>query len=230
MTAYTTPDAVAAYLGVTFTPEQATATGAVIDAVTAYIDRYTGRSWQGTSPVLGELRRVIPPLPGGSYPASVAFLAYAPVLGVDAVSIRSGTPNATTTALDPSEYELLDAEHGVIALSAWCDAWYDDAFAVVDYTRPVAVPPDITLAATMIASAEMSRQLAIQSSASASSGRTAGLEGVKSLSVGQNDIAVTFAEGASAASSGGGARGSSYAPPGSAARTILDGYKRVVIA
>jgi hypothetical protein len=230
MVDYTDAAAIEAYLGAAFTPEQTAAAGEVAAAVTIQIDRYTGRSWQGVSPVTGELHRLIPPMPGGAYPATVAFLAHAPVLAVSAVSVRSGAPNGTETVVAAGDYELMDPASGIVALAVWSQDWWDDAWAVVDYTYPDEVPADIGLAATMMASSEMARQLAIQGSASAAGGRPAGLDGVKSLSVGQNDIAVTFDSGTSAATSGGAASGSALAPPGSAARTILDAYRRIVIA
>jgi hypothetical protein len=149
---------------------------------------------------------------------------------VSAVSVRSGSPNGTETVVAAGDYELIDPASGIVAIAIWSQDWWDARLAVVDYTYPDEVPADIGLAATMMASAEMARQLAIQGSASAASGRPSDLDGVKSLSVGQNDIAVTFEDGASAATSGGSASGSALAPPGSAARTILDSYRRVVIA
>ena len=54
MTAYTTADEIAAVLGVTFTPGQEAQATALAAAATLYIDRYTGRSWQGVSPIDGE--------------------------------------------------------------------------------------------------------------------------------------------------------------------------------
>jgi hypothetical protein len=231
MVDYTDAAAIEAYLGVAFTPEQTAAAGEVASAVTIQIDRYIGRSWQGVSPVVGELRHLIPPMPGGAYPATVAFLARAPVVAVTAVSVRSGSPNGAETVVAAVDYELIDPASGIVAIAIWYQDWWNGSpLAVVDYTYADEVPADIGLAATMMASAEMARQLAIQGSASAASGRPSDLDGVKSLSVGQNDIAVTFEDGASAATSGGSASGSALAPPGSAARTILDSYRRVVIA
>lgn len=224
---YTDSTAIAAYLGVTFTTEQAAAADAVGAAVTVFIDRYVGRSWQATSPVAGELDPVLPArteYPGAS---GVAYLQHTPAVSVQAVSTRTPYPNGAETPLDPAEYELLDPVHGVLTLVGW--PWSGGLLAVVDYTFAAAVPADITLAATMIASAEMARELAIQSAASASAAHPE-RDGIKSVSIGQNAVAVTYTDGASAATLGGGAAGSAYAPPGSAARAILDGYRRVVIA
>ena len=228
MALYTDSDAIEAYLGATFTPEQATAADAVAAAVTAFIDRYTGRTWQTVSPITGELRRITPPLPGGGLGSAVVFLAHTPVLAVSAVSVRSAYPNDDETVLEVGAYELRDAAHGVVALDGWSSWWCGDLHAVVDYTYGDAVPADIALAATMIASGEMARQLAIQSSSGLAAAHPE-LAGLKSIAVGQNDITIQTS-GTSAATSGGAAASGSLAPPGSAARAILDGYRRWVIA
>jgi hypothetical protein len=230
MVDYTDADAIEAYLGAAFTPEQTTAAGEVAAAVTIQIDRYTGRSWQGVSPVTGELHRLIPPMPGGAYPATVAFLAHAPVLAVTAVSVRSGSPNGTETAVAAGDYELMDPASGVVALAIWSQDWWDDAWAVVDYTYPDEVPADIGLAATMIASAEMARQLAIQQASAAVLAKPPNTMGLKSLSVGQNDVAVTFDDQNAGANAGGSSASGVLWAHGSAALVILDSYKRVVIA
>ncbi len=229
MVAYTTPAAIAAYLGVTFTPEQATAAEQVADAVTLYVDRYTGRSWQAVSPAVREPHAIVPPVPDAAYGPAWVFLDRAPAVAVSAVSIRSTLPHAYETPLDPNQYELVDPEHGTLALSTWYYGWYSEGVALVDYTYADAVPADIALASTMIGAAEMARQLAVQSAASFSAAHPE-TDGLKSVSIGQNAVAVTYADAASAATSGGAAAGAELAPPGSTARTILDGYKRVVLA
>jgi hypothetical protein len=80
----------------------------------------------------------------------------------------------------------------------------------------------------MIAAAEMARQIAVQSG-SASIAAHPELAGISSIAVGRNDIAITRSD-ASAAAIGGAAAGADLAPVGSTARTILDGYKRYVLA
>jgi hypothetical protein len=235
MANYTDSDAIAAYLGVTFTTEQAAQADAVAAAVTTFVDKYTGRTWQTSTPAVGEVRPVVVPGPADTFGAVArCYLEHAPVVTVDAVRLRGTTPNAEAAPLEDGSYELVDAAHGVLLLpgygyGAW-GWWYGrEALAVVDYTYTDAVPADIALAATMVASAEMARQLAIQSS-SATAAANPDRAGIKSVSIGQNALAVSYADGASAATSGGAAATSGLAPPGSAARTILDGYKRVVIA
>jgi hypothetical protein len=233
MATYTDATAIAAYLGVTFTPEQTTAAGQVAEAVTAFIDRYTGRSWQGTSPVTAEWLPLVARYDDGAETTwPTVYLRQRPSVAVTAVVLRSGGPPATPTTLDPSQYELVDPQSGVLRLAlsgTGFDAYGHPVVALVDYTYADAVPPDIALASTMMAAAEMARQLAIAGSAAFSAAHPE-LDGLKSVAVGQNDVNISLADSASAASAGGAAASASLAPPGSAARTILDSYRRVVLA
>jgi hypothetical protein len=229
VTTYTDRTAIAAYLGVTFTPEQATAADQVAAAVTLFIDRYTGRSWQTTSPVAGELDPVLPARIEYPSAAGVVYLQHAPAVAVSAVTLRTAYPNdPTTTPLVTSQYELIDAEHGVLTVAEVVYRYAGPILAAVDYTYADAVPEDIALAATMMGAAEMARQIAVQSS-SASVAAHPELAGISSIAVGRNDIAITRTD-TSAATVGGAAAGAELAPVGSTARTILDSYKRVVLA
>jgi hypothetical protein len=234
-TPYVTADQIAAALGVTFTPEQEAQADAVAAAVTSYIDGYTGRSWQGTSPVSGELRPVVVPGPADTYGAVArCYLDHTPVSAVDAVGLRSTTPNAEPSPLDAAAYELVDAVAGVLllpgygygALAPWSVA---PALAVVDYTYADAVPADITLAATMIASGVMQQSMTIQAGSSVIAANPS-LAGVQSISVGQNDVNVTLSKSATAGAGMSSAAGSSWAAPGSAVADILNSYKRPVLA
>lgn len=235
MANYTDSDAISAYLGVTFTPEQAAQADAVAAAVTAFVDRYTGRSWQGTSPISAEVRPVVVPGPADTYGAVArCYLAHVPVSTVDAVSLRSSDPNDPTTPLDPATYELVDPAHGVLLVPGYgygaLGWWYGRAaLAVVDYSYADEAPADIALAATMIASGVMQQQLAIQAGGAAVAANPA-LAGVQSYSVGQNDISVTMSASATSGASLSSAAGSSWAAPGSAVADILNRYRRVVIA
>lgn len=234
MAAYVTADQIAAALGVTFTPEQAAQADAVAAAVTAFVDRYTGRSWQGTSPISAEVRPVVVPGPADTYGAVArCYLAHVPVSTVDAVSLRSSDPNDPTTPLDPATYELVDPAHGVLLVPGYgygaLGWWYGRAaLAVVDYAYADAVPADIELAATMIASGVMQQTLATQAG-SAVIAANPQLAGLESISVGQGDIQVELASGVGKASASM-ASGSAWAAPGSAVASLLDGYRRVVIA
>lgn len=229
MATYTDAVAIEAALGVTFTPEQAAQADAVAAAVTAFIDRYTGRSWQGVSPVTGELANVLPA--GSAYPSAfgVVYLTQRPALAVSAVSLRSAYPLETATAVDVNQFELVDPPNGVLTLSG--SYGYPGVLAVVDYTYADAVPADITFAATSIASAQMARALAVQRGSAAITAHPE-LAGLESIAVGQNDVSVKLSSAVTSGSGAGtaSADGSSWAAPGSAVAAILDSYKRPVIA
>lgn len=234
MAAYTTPQAIAAYLGVTFTSEQEAQAQIVADAVTTWIDRYTGRSWQAATPIVGEVRPVVVPGPADMYGAVArVHLRYAPAVSVAAVGVRASAPNDEPTPLDPSSYELVDPAAGVLLLPGfgygYLATWSGvAALAVVDYAYDDGAPADISYAATLIAAGQMATAM----SAQAASGLVAAhpeLAGLKSLSVGQNDISVTLAD-ASARAGAGSSSGSAFGARGSAVAAILDTYRRVVIA
>lgn len=231
MAPYTTVDAIEAALGVTFTPEQAAQASQVVVAVTSFIDGYTGRSWQGTSPVAGELANVLPA--GTAYPAAfgIVYLAHRPAESVTAVVLRSGYPNATETALTTDQFELIDGPAGLLTLTGGYSYAYPDLLAVVDYTYADAVPADITLAATMIASGVMARTLAVQAGSAAIAAHPE-LAGLESVAVGQNDVSVKLSSAVTSGSgaASGSAAGSSWAAPGSAVAGLLDPYRRPVIA
>lgn len=227
MVTYTDPTAIAAYLGVTFSPEQATAAGLVAEAVTLQIDAYTGLTWQTTTPITGELDPVLPSRVEYPGVAGVVYLQHTPAVAVSAVSLRSVYPNYTpTTVLDAKQFELVDPANGVVTLAAV--GWWYPMHAVVDYTYTAGVPADIQLAATMMAAAEMARQIAVQQ-ASAVTEQHPEMAGLSSIAVGQNDIQLTRSATTGATGSGA-AVGMQLAAPDSAARSILDSYKRIVIA
>lgn len=233
MTAYTTAAAIAAYLGETFTPAQATQADAVALAVTAFVDRYTGRTWQGTSPVVAEWLPIVARYDeGAATTRPTVYLRNRPAVAVSAVVLRSGGPGATATALAPTAYELVDPEAGVLRLTPAGEGvdgygYGDPVIALVDYTYAEVVPPDIALAATMIGASEMARILAVQESADLITAHPE-LAGLKTVSVGQNDVTVALADQAAAA--GATDAGSSWVTPGSATAAILNGYRRVVVA
>src|SRR5262245_63585413 len=116
MAAYCTADQIAAYLGVTFTPAQAAQADALAIAVTNVIDRYTGRSWQGTSPVAGELANVVPGSPSWPGAYGIVYLARRPVESVSGVTLRTAYPHASESVLVNTEYELVDGPNGVLTL------------------------------------------------------------------------------------------------------------------
>lgn len=175
MASYTDPTKMAAYLGVPFTVNQTPVAQAAADAVTAQIDRRTGRSWQHVgSAVVDEIQ----PITSG-----LAFVAYPPVLALGDVEQRQRGNSNDWTLLDPSEYALTDPEEGRIEFFSQTLAPNYDAR--IDYTSAVTAPPDdILLAATVLACYWMTSSL------------RPGTAGLSSLAVGQNDIALQFASGA----------------------------------
>lgn len=235
---YTTADLIAAYLGTTFDAEQEAQATTLATAATAYIDGYTGQSWQAPSPIVAEWLPIIARRDDGAETAApTVYLRRRPVVSVDAVSVRYGGPGATATVLDAVEYELTDAAHGVLRLAAqaiWTGqaspylyAYGDALVALVDYAFSDAPPPDIALAATMIGSSEMARVMGA-SERSAMLVAHPELAGLKSVAVGQNDVAVQIADASRLGAATG--AGSAWAAPGSAVAGILDLYRRAVIA
>lgn len=228
---YTTAAAIAAYLGETFTPAQAAQADALAAAVTAYIDRYCGQTWQTVSPIAAELNPIIARHDdGAATTVPTVYLQHRPAVAVSAVSTRSGAAQAPETVLTPDQYELADPSYGILRLQTFgagaVDA-YGVVLAVVDYTYADAIPPDITLAATMMASATMAGILAAQEGASLIAAHPE-LAGLKSVSVGQNDVNVQLTDTTKAADAT--ASQSSWVTPGSATAAILNSYRRVVIA
>jgi hypothetical protein len=243
VTTYTSSDQIGAALGITLTPGQAQQADALAQAITLWIDGYTGRSWQGVSPVAGELSRLVVPHPGdtlSAYPfgwyggLARCYLAHAPVAAVTSVGLRTAWPNAPVMPLDPSRYELVDPEHGVLTVPGYgygyLSGWYGvEALAVVDYSYADAVPADITLAATMIGSGAMAKLLAVQNATGAVEAHPE-LAGLSQIAVGQNDVNVQLADPSGSLASSVSAAGSGWAQPGSAVAAILDGYRRIVLA
>lgn len=170
MVAYTDATAIAGYLGLTLTSPQQTQATTLAAAATAWIDRYTGRSWQASSPITDELHELV---------GDTVYLTNRPVTAVTSVKTRERYADAGTTTLDASQWELLDATNGVLLILGWAGA---GRLALVTYTHSVsAAPDDVELAATMIAAAWLSQALRPST------------EGVEQISVGQNDISVKFA-------------------------------------
>jgi hypothetical protein len=168
MAAYTDSDAIAAYLGTTFNAAQEAQATTVAAAVTAWIDQRTGRSWQTSGSVSGELHQVY---------ADKVWLNAPPVLGVSAVSLHPGTAVGSWTALDAADYTLFDAARGLLLLPLG----YGDQYAQVSYTSLATPPDDIMLAADVLAADLLMTTLNPESA------------GAESVSVGQNDITVRYA-------------------------------------
>jgi hypothetical protein len=225
--AYTTPADLAALLGVTFTPEQEIQAQGLCDAVTAFIDNTTGRTWQASaSPVTAELANVLPTSAGWHDYYGVAYLNNRPVTSITALSLRTAYPNVEISSLDTAEYELLDPANGAVSLVV--SPWYGDPLllAVVDYVFGAVPPADIVYVAKAIASGVMARLLAVQAVSGQMSTRP-DLAGVESISVGQNDVSVRMAAGATDGGLASYATSdtSSWVTPGSVVADILAYHK-----
>lgn len=238
MAAYTSAALISGYLGITLTPEQITQADAVAAAATAFIDRYTGRSWQAASPIAAEWSPIIAKrVDGSEIVTPTVYLLHRPAVAISGVILRATAPSQATQTLAPTEYELTDAANGIVRLlltAVWQGRatsstfpYADPTVASVDYTWAAAPPDDIALAATTIGATEMARLIALQSSESLIQEHPE-MAGVKSIAVGQNDVAVTLTDPASVGI--GTDDGSGWAAPGSTVEQILRGYRMVVIA
>lgn len=168
MTSYTDAAKIANYLGVTLTGAQQTQAGLAAQAASDWIDLFKARSWQGASPVADELHT-----PTGDR----VYLNSRPVVAVSAVSTRQRIVGATWTLLGTSQYELIDAQNGVLLISGWASPGLD---VRVSYTHTTAPPPMIAFAATVIAASLLGPTLRPNTS------------GLESVAVGQNDVSVKF--------------------------------------
>jgi hypothetical protein len=167
MSPYTTPERIAASLGVTLSLEQAERAAVVADAVTVWIDQRTQRSWQASGAVADELHAIA----GGK-----VFLNHPPVDAVSSVAVHSGSGGAWTP-LASDAYELLSPERGILLVPVGYAGWY----ARVGYASSAVPPADIAAAADVLAADLMTTTLHPESA------------GAESVSVGQNDISVKYA-------------------------------------
>lgn len=177
MAAYTDPTKISAYLGVTFTAEQTTVAESVASGVTGWIDHRTGWTWQDADgSVTDEIHEVID---------STVYLTYTPVTAVSEVHVRArqGATLGDWVLLDPTDYQLVDPSTGLLALNPLTHQYAERWDARVDYTSSVTAPPaDIEMAATILSASLMSSPL------------HPGTAGLSSIAVGQNDVAVAFAQ------------------------------------
>lgn len=139
MVAYVTADDVNTYLGESMSDEQQSAAEALVAAASAFVDRYTGRTWT-TGTVTGEVVRAY----GG-----IVRLAGYPIAAVTSVTARWETAGSTVQTLAAgSTYDVLDSAKGVLAVSV-----IDGTYVTVGYTTAPAVPEDIKAAVTMLVAA-----------------------------------------------------------------------------
>jgi hypothetical protein len=167
VTAYTDATKIAAYLGVTLTAAQITQAGLAAQAASDWIDVYKGRSWQGSSPVSGEVHVVS---------GDVIWLENRPVTAITSVETRQDAIGASWTTLSSGQYELIDADAGKLQLIGW-----GDYLARVAYTHTGTTPPgNIAFAATVIAASLLGPTLRPNT------------DGLESVAVGQNDVNIKF--------------------------------------
>jgi hypothetical protein len=175
---YIDATALETYLGRVLTAAEAAQADTVIGAAEAAIDRYTGRTWSGTSVV--DERHTI-------YGKSV-YLNRKPVAAISSVTLRSPEIGATAIAqVSGSGYELLDAARGLLLVQA-----ARNTILTVSYTVTVDVPDPIILAAQTLAAGWLGSAAATANQA----------QGIKSYSVG-GELDVTYftaAEGGAASS------------------------------
>lgn len=166
---YTDSSLIAGYLGITLTGAQETQAGILADAATAWVDKYTGRTWRTASPVSDEMHAIV---------GNAVYLDQRPVATVTSVKTRQPYSDASVTTLTAAQWELVDAANGRLLITGWASS---DLWALVSYTHTVSDPPDdVLLATTMVAASWLQQSLRPNTA------------GVESVSVGQNDISVKF--------------------------------------
>lgn len=134
---YTDSAAINAYLGRTLTADEEAQATVCATAASGLIDKYTGQTWVGTS-IVAEQHTVY---------GSCVYLDRAPMTAISAVTARSLDIGAVPTTLAAgSDYELLNAQLGLLRVGV-----ADRSLVAVSYTAPGTVPPEVQLAATMLA-------------------------------------------------------------------------------
>lgn len=164
---YCTSGDVAAYLGRALDSAQTPRAAALVAIAETYIDRVTRRGWL-LPPIVGERHEVL---------AAEIYLLRAPVASVQAVRLRSRrVGDVATTLVAGSDYELLDADQGLLQLAGGFAADYEGAglpawtsvgprsgipstYVAVDYTPDLPVPGDIALAAAQLVAHWLDLQL-----------------------------------------------------------------------
>jgi hypothetical protein len=134
---------VATYLGRDLSDAEAAQVQVAIDAASATVDSYTGRTWSGTA-IVAELHTVF-----GSY----VYLNRTPVTAISAVTSRTSDIGAVPATLAAgSDYELLDAARGLVRTTA-----SDRSILAVSYTVTATVPDPVKLATTMLAARSLAQ-------------------------------------------------------------------------
>jgi hypothetical protein len=166
---YTTPAAIATYLGRTFTPEQDSWATSVAAGITVWIDHRTGRTWQLPADITDE-----PQTTAGQ----TVYLDQRPVTAVTSVSLRGMGASGEWAVVDPADYELTDPRNGVLVIATASN----NQDARVSYSYAAAGPPaDIAMAATVLSADYLATALAPESF------------GLETVAVGQNDLSLHYA-------------------------------------
>lgn len=106
---YCTVDEVAAFLGLTFTPEQDIHAERMIEAAEAYFDTACNRAWLVGAQTNEEHR-------WAEYQLGELYVRYAPVTSVTSVTARTYMGEAEQTLTADTDYEVVSLEHGLIRI------------------------------------------------------------------------------------------------------------------
>lgn len=110
MAAYADAASLAIYLGRSLTAPETAAASSACAAATDYIDRYVGKSWQGTT-ISGEVQTVMGP---------TVRLDRVPVASITSATARPPLVGATPRMLVAgTDYELIDPLNGVLLVSGY---------------------------------------------------------------------------------------------------------------
>lgn len=135
MAAYTTPQSIADYLGLSISAAWTGQATTDAQVVSDWLDRYLGRSWQGSSP-LTETHKLY----------GDRLWLTRPVTAITSITARGEGPadTASDALVVDSAYRILDAATGEVAVSG-----YDGYRVTVVYTSAGVVPTPVALAATI---------------------------------------------------------------------------------
>lgn len=177
MAAYCTPESLELYLGRALTDAESDSAPGACLAATDFIDRYTGKSWQGTT-VTGELQTV--PASSAVWSGETGWygrlvrLDWKPVVSVTSVTARGLVVGETPRVLVAGTgYELIDPLNGRLLVNE-----STGTVLTVTYVTGSTVPATISQAANIIAAA-----YAVAGSAAAGTDR-----GIQKLKAGSVEI------------------------------------------
>ncbi len=145
--AYATVEQVEEALGVELTPDQQSYATTLLDAATAWINEYCGRTFDATDAIDDERQRLY---------GETVYLKVVPVETVTAVRLRSRRIGATWTTLAVGrEYEVVNLATGELRIQC---TWYEAEMAA-DYTPAQVCPDDISDAEVQIVTGRMQGQV-----------------------------------------------------------------------